>query len=307
MIDEARDILAKTGFYLSQRLDTRRISFDFVARRDDMLLVAKGLLNIDSLGRKRSQELKMIASCLEGTPLTVAQRSGSGNLEDGAIYSRFGVPTITLGTFRDFFIEGVPPFMFSAPGGLYVKLDASAIRRAREEKNISLGTLAEIAGVSRRTIQMYEEGMGATVDVALKLEEFLNEPIVQSVNPFRMTPDADEIMASWDQMSQFERDVFGHLSMLGYSIIPTIRCPFDALTRDKRVILLTGLESRQTDLSAKAKLVTNISSVVEKDSVMFVRRTMKTNIEGTPIILREELKRLRDREEILELISERKK
>lgn len=308
MIEEAREVLAKTGFYLSQELDTRRISFDFVARRDDMLLVAKVLLNLDSLGRKRSEELKMIASCLEGTPLILAQRSSSGKLEDGAIYSRFGISILSLGSFRDFFIEGVPPFMFSAPGGLYVRLDGSAIRRSREKRKISLGALAEIAGVSRRTIQMYEDGMGATVDVAFKLEQFLNEPIVQAVDPFRLVPDADKIMMSWDRFDAFERDVFGHLSMLGYSIIPTIRCPFDALTRDKEVLLLTGLEGEQADLSAKAEVVANISSVVEKDSVIFVRRlTMKHNIGGTPIIRKEELKKLKDREEMLDLISERKK
>lgn len=308
MIDEAREILAKTGFYLSQELDTRRISFDFVARRDDMLLVGKVLFNIDSLGGKRSRELKIIASCLDGTPLVLARRSGTRSLEDGAIYSRFGIPILSLGTFKDFFIEGVPPFMFSAPGGLYVKLDGSVIRRARERKSISLGTLAEIAGVSRRTIQMYEDGMGATVEVALKIEEFLNEPIVQAVNPFSMIPDADEIMMSWDQLDAFERDVFRHLSMLGYSIIPTIRCPFDALARDKKVILLTGLERRQANLSAKAKIVANISSVVEKDSVIFVRQlTVRQNIEGTPIIRKEELKKMKDRAEMLDLISERKK
>lgn len=308
MIGEAREILAKTGFYLSQELDTRSISFDFVARRDDMLLVAKVFLNIDSLGRKCSQELKIIASCLEGSPLLLGKRSGSGQLEDGAIYSRFGIPILSIGTLRDFLVEGVPPFMFSAPGGLYVKLDSSVIRKAREKKNISLGTLAEMAGVSRRAIQMYEDGMGATIEVALKLEEFLKEPIVQAVNPFRMIPDADQILMSWDQLNAFERDVFEHLSMLGYSIIPTIRCPFDALTRDKKVILLTGLERRQGDLSTKAKVVADISSVVEKDSVIFVRRlTMKQNIEGTPIIRKEELKKLRDREEMLDMISERKK
>lgn len=309
MIDEAREILAKTGFYLSQKLDTRNISFDFVARRDDMLLVAKVLLNIDSLGRKNSQELKMIASCLQGTPLLLGLRSGSGRLEDGAAYTRFGIPILSMGTLRDFFVEGVPPFMFSAPGGLYVKLDGSVIRRTREKRSISLGTLAEVAGVSRRTIQMYEEGMGATVDVALKLEEYLEEPVVQAVNPFSLIPDADQILTSWDQLNAFERDVFGHLSLLGYSIIPTIRCPFDALTRDKKTILLTGLERRSGgDLKTKAKVVANLSSVVEKDSVIFVRQlTMRHNIEGTPIIRKEELKKLKDREEMLDLISERKK
>ena len=50
------------------------------------------------------------------------------------------------------------------------------MKRLREERSISLGTLAEIAGVSRRTIQMYENGMGAMIDVAIRLEEFSTSP-----------------------------------------------------------------------------------------------------------------------------------
>ena len=44
--------------------------------------------------------------------------------------------------------------------------------------------LADVAGVSRRTIQMYESGMGAMIDAALRLEEYLDTEIIETVNPF---------------------------------------------------------------------------------------------------------------------------
>src|SRR3990170_2183524 len=162
LIDEVREVLTKTGFYLSERHDQRGLSFDVVARRDDLLLLLKVLQNVDAFSRANADELRLIATTLEGSPLVVGERSGSGPLEEGVIYSRFGVPIVSKQTFVDLFEEGVPPFLFSAPGGLYVRMDSEALRTARDRRGISLGTLADVAGVSRRTIQMYMEGMSAT-------------------------------------------------------------------------------------------------------------------------------------------------
>ncbi len=194
LVDEVRDLLAKTGFYLSERHDRRGLSFDVVARRDDLLLLLKILQNVDAFSRSNAEELRLIATTLSGSPIVIGERSGSGSLEEGVIYSRFGVPIVSKQTFVDLFEEGVPPFMFSAPGGLYVRLDAEVLRTAREERGISLGALAEVAGVSRRTIQMYMDGMSATVDIALRLEEFLGESLVVPVDPFAYTKETGEAL-----------------------------------------------------------------------------------------------------------------
>jgi len=205
------------------------------------------------------------------------------------------------------FEEGVPPFMFSAPGGLYVRMDSEALRTARDRRGISLGALAEIAGVSRRTIQMYMDGMSATVDIALRLEEFLGEPLVLPVDPFAYTRETGQILRNFEDLGRFEKDVFHKLQTLGYSVLPTVRCPFDALaTRD--TLFLTGVPTRDEKVSEKARVVSNISSVVERDAVLFVEvHTSVHTIEGTPLIEKAELRRIRDRDEIEDLIAERKK
>ena len=185
MIEAVRSVLAKSGFFVSRPLAMRGISFDVVARRDDTLLIIKILSNVDAFSKDNAEEMLTLGEALGASPLLVGERSGSGELDESIVYSRFGVPIISLTTLIDHLLEGVPPFIFAAPGGLYVKLDSNLMKRLREERSISLGTLAEIAGVSRRTIQMYENGMGAMIDVAIRLEEFLNQPIVVPVNPFQ--------------------------------------------------------------------------------------------------------------------------
>jgi putative transcriptional regulator len=307
LLEDVRQILAKTGFFLNEKTNTRGLAFDVVARRDEVLMMVKVLLNVDSFSRQGAEELRMIATTLKGAPLLIGERSSAGALEDGVIYSRSGVPILSRQTFVDFFEEGVPPFIFSAPGGLYVKLDGEALRRAREAKQISLGALAEVAGVSRRAIQMYLEGMSATIDIALRLEEFVGEPLVVPMDPFQYSSRTSELLRGFEAFERFERDVFQRLSRLGYDVLPTVKCPFEAFTKDQEIVLLTGIAGGRERADDKASIVANLARVVERDSVLFVeRRVSKMSLGGTAVIGRDELKKIRDRAKILELIEERK-
>ena len=304
---ETRTALAKTGFYLSNPHGQRGLSFDVVARRDDTLLIIKVFLNVDALSRETAQELKGIARTLEGSPLVVGERTGGGALEDGVIYSRFGVPILCRSTLIEFLEEGVPPFLFSAPGGLYVRLDPSALHRLREERGLSLGALAEIGGVSRRTIQMYLEGMAATLDVAMRLEDALRESLALPIDPFRFEDDPRAVPGAAPRLERFERELYQRLERLGYAVLPTVRSPFDALSRHQETTYLTGVGGAETTLDRKAEVVSDISRVVEKGSVMFVvRRSVRMSIRGVPVIGREELRRAKDTDDVEEMISERK-
>ncbi len=307
LIESVREVLAKTGFFLSEPHGERGLCFDFVARRDNLLLIVKVLQNVDALNKATAAELKNIARSLRGSPVVIGDRTGTGALEPGVIYSRFDVPILSRKTFLDFFEEGVPPFIYSAPGGLYVKLDTEALRVLRERGQMSLGTLAEVAGVSRRTIQMYLEGMSASIDVAARLEAFLREPIVLPMNPFEFIAGTEGAAPAAAQLQAFERELFQRLERLGYTVLPTVRSPFDGLARHEATTYLTGVESADTKLERKATIVSNIGRVVEKDAVMFVEhRTVRLSIQGLPVIAREELRKVKNRDAVEDLIAERK-
>ncbi len=307
LLKETREGFAKTGFFLSRPHGERGLCFDLVARRDDTLLIVKVLQNVDALSRETAHELKVIARALEGSPLVVGERTGTGPLEDGVIYNRFGVPILGRRTLLEFLEEGVPPFLYSAPGGLYVRLDANALRQLREDRQISLGTLADFAGVSRRTIQMYLEGMSATMEVAMRLERHLNESLVLPGDPFDFVDDESPGDAATLRLEGFERELFERLERLGYIVLRTAHSPFDALSKHESTTLLTGVGDADSALERKADIVSNISRVVEKDPVMFVlRRSLRMNIRGVAVIAREELRRAKDPDDVEEMISERK-
>jgi len=303
-----RETLAKTGFFISDPHNIRSISFDIIARRDKELLIIKALSNIDSLSGDDAEVLRILATTLGGSPMVIGLHSSSAKLDHGILYSRFGIPIISEATFHEHMLEGVPPFVYAAPGGLYVRLDGELLRKIREDRNISLGMLAEIAGVSRKAIQMYESGMGAMVEIAAKLEEYLNEPIVVPLNPFAYTLEVAKTLRTFDEFKGLNRDVFEMLKEIGYSVTPTIRCPFDALASEQDVLLLTGVEDDVKMMVRKARVVGNISRVTEKKSVIFVQQETSTeSIEGTPLITKDELRRADDADDVLELILKRER
>ncbi|MFQ5918805.1 MAG: transcriptional regulator [Thermoplasmata archaeon] len=305
LLTEARDLLSHTGFFVSEQHRSRGLSFDLAARRDDVLLLVKVLLNVDALSRDAARELKAVAYSLDAATLLVGLKSSSGALEEGVVYSRFGIPIATPATLQEFLEEGVPPFIFSAPGGLYVRLNSEVLRRVREEMGISLGQMAEVAHVSRRTIQMYLDGMSATVEAASRLEEFLSEPLVLPLDPFGFHKEEGQT-ARASPAKDFHGVIRRLLTKLGYDVLLTKRSPFDAITKDEAILFLAGMEQQERTLRQKAEVVANLSKVVERDPIMFVARREKVSLRGVPIIDAQELRKLRERGEMVELVEERK-
>lgn len=310
MIERAREVLAKAGFYLSARHNERGISFDIIARKDENLLIISVLTNADTSRPHDAKELKILADALDGSPFLLAKHGGRRPLERGVIYSRRGIPLISLETMEDLFLEGVPPYVFSAPGGFYVSIDSELLRKARKQKQISLRKMAEVAGVSRKAIQKYEDGMGVDLEVAMKMEEYLGEDLIMPLDPLDHSKDLKmEALASLEGFTEVQRFIFEALNSVGYRVIPTCHAPFEAVTSDDRSVLLSGVGNEKGEvLQRKAKIVSNLSSITEKESVFFLqKRYTKINLEGIPLIERDELKELESTRDVLDLLRERKK
>lgn len=308
LVDEVREVLSKSGFYLSKKEYQNMMPFDLIARKDDWLLVICVSVNADSSRMKNSNQMKILNDALEASPLYIAVKGGKRKLKHGVVYSRNGIPLMSPETFKDMMLEGVPPYVFSAPGGLYVKMNSDVLKKARKENKISLSKLADIAGVTRKAIQKYEEGMGADLDVALRLQDFLGEDLILPINPFDQEEYEEEYDLSLDQYSGIEKVIFESLISIGFDIMPTSKCPFEALTEDENKVLLSGVGTEEDKMvKKKAKIVSNLSDIIEKESVIFLHKTSKKMcIEGIPVIRKNELSDMEGKEEIAELMAERR-
>ena len=306
LINTTRAILAKAGFDVSSAINIRGICFDVVARLDEKVLIIKVLSNIDAFSKENADEMKTLADALGATPLVTGERSSSGGLEVGIVYSRFNISIVSNETLADLLLEDAPPFIFAAPGGLYVRLNSELLKSAREARGISLGTLAETAGVSRRTIQMYESGMGAMIDAALRIEEYLNLPVIETIDPFTFKSEEREkeerIVHRMPDLVALDQ-----LSRLGFTVSPVVKSPFDAVTRDTSTRMLTCFGDEDSKIVQKAIVASELSKIMDHFSIMIVERKKEhDSIDDTVVMSNEELKKIDAPNELTDLVASRR-
>ena len=105
LLSNIREILGSAGFAVSDPSTIRLPGFDLVARRDDTLLIIKGLANIDGLSQEVGKELRALAYLLKATPLLIGGKNGVNSLEDDVVYFRFGIQTVTVTTLKIMFLN----------------------------------------------------------------------------------------------------------------------------------------------------------------------------------------------------------
>ncbi|MFG1530409.1 MAG: transcriptional regulator, partial [Thermoplasmata archaeon] len=141
-IERIQAILGRTGFHVTGTHNIRPSSFDLVARRDSLLLLVKVLKNIDALGPDEADRLRELARLIPAVGLVVGANSGTSPLEAGVVYMRYGIPILTEETLQEYVEKGVPPFLFSSPGGIFARINGPRLRELREDRRLSLGALA---------------------------------------------------------------------------------------------------------------------------------------------------------------------
>jgi putative transcriptional regulator len=310
LLTNIREFLGDAGFSVSDPCTLRLPGFDLVARRGETLLILKVLSNIDGLSEDVAQELRAVAYLLKATPLLIGEKNGVNNLEDDVVYFRFGIQTVTTATLQNHLLEEIPVRAYAAPGGLYVNLDQEKIRRLRQEKNISLGNFAHHVRVSRRTVRMYEDGMSARIDIADRIEEMFEQTVTTPIDllkPLLMeTKQLPFYKKNQGDTKELQSEIFTLLQNIGYRVIPMDRCPFEALSKEKEKILLTCVQQYNKKLAEKAHFISSIAKITEKHAVVFTDKDIeKKNLEGTPIIGKKELRKIRDPEDVFTLILER--
>ncbi|HTP54231.1 MAG TPA: helix-turn-helix domain-containing protein [Thermoplasmata archaeon] len=318
-IERIRALLERAGYYVANTHGVRPSSFDLAARRDATLLLIKVLKNIDALDAGEASRLLELGRLFPATVLVVGQTSGASELDDGVVYTRYEVPIVSEPTLRDYLEKALPPFLYASPGGAFARIDGERLRFLRQTRGLSLGTLASVAGVSRRAIQLYEEGQGAEATVVERIEAFLDAPIVRPLELFvspaprssgktRKGGPADggglgtpPPAPTGDPL----RDgVLAQLDGMGLEVTVTVRAPFDALARTPAV-LLAGVGSLRTALH-RAEVLHGIARVAEGHAMFVVRENVhRPSIGGLAILNVTELKRHRGPEELLEDITER--
>ncbi|MFB6123037.1 MAG: transcriptional regulator [Haloferacaceae archaeon] len=311
LVGNVTAMLEDAGFVVSDRCAIRPKSFDLAARRGEDLLLVKILANIDALDGATGAEMRRLGSYLDATPMVIGLRTRDEDLDPGVVYFRHGVPVINPDTALDLFVEGVPPLIYAAPGGLYVNIDGDLLADERQDQGMSLGQLATELGVSRRTVSKYEDGMNASIDVAIQLEELFDQPFS---NPVDVLDGADEVREAepTPDAPDFDPDddhVLAVLARVGFTVHPTSRAPFKAVSEDSDQHsgnILTGHSAFTRSAEKRARIMSSLGEVTRTRSVYFTEeRAKRDSVDGTALVSAEELADLDDPDEIRDLLRDR--
>ena len=291
-------IMLLADFDVSERCNIRPRSFDLIAKKGDTLVTIKVVSHIDSITADTAWDLNLIARCLEATPLIIGERARDTDLERGVVYIRYGLFAISPETLYDYLVEGNSPMVYASPGGLYVKIKGDLLREMRERSGMSLGDLASHLGVSRRTISKYESGMGTTLEIAIRLEEVFNAPLVETndlIGYHSPEPVKPPEPVSVDILSDLER--------IGMEIYAMRQAPFQALALFNRHTILTAYGTSQKVMK-RASFIGNISQLTETFAVCIATDYKKQKKIGRTLLIGEEhLHSLEDGSELIDMIN----
>jgi len=300
LAERVEEVLRQAGFSTSDRCYLRPRSFDLAARKGNQFLFLKILSNIDGLNEQTALEVRRLAKHLLASPILVGEKTRDQYLERGAVYFRYGIPTLSLFTLADCLLDEALPLVYAAHGGLYVRIDGTRMRQLRLERGISLGALASELGVSRRTISKYEvEDMDTSVDVALKLEEIFEQELIQPVDPFHHGTVEEDKGPVTDTILRL-------LLEIGFDVVPTGQAPFNAITRLGDLVVLTGVSKFSQSMLKKARLMSSLSAVARTKSVVIVDGETKLEcIEQPALIEKRELESIDQTRDFEDLVLEK--
>jgi putative transcriptional regulator len=310
IIGKAESALRTAGFDVSERIFSRPSCFDIAVRKEDQLAFIKSHESIGSITMLDALELRTLSKHLGAASILVCEKTRHRTMEDDTIYSRYGIYAITPLTLEDIATRGNNPLVDATPGGYYVRLDSEKLKQERQKLGLSIGKLAEMTGISRRTIYGYEKGLArASVGAAYNLEYVLGIPIAQGIDVFQRPPEQDKgfLAAAKRVISMHHclRSVEHKLSKLNILVAHTRRAPFDfiAKSQKKGVNIIGGVtDGKERNLERRVEEIVSVGKVINAHPVLIAENERKNDNDDITCIRRDELEEIRDLEDLRSLL-----
>ncbi|MCW4027389.1 MAG: helix-turn-helix domain-containing protein [Candidatus Bathyarchaeota archaeon] len=307
---DAEAALHQAGFQVSRRCISRASCFDFAARDEERLVFAKVLRDIREVSRGVAAAMKSLASCFSCVSVFISDRSGEDSLRDDTVYSRYGVNVVTLKTFSDIVSRGHLPLVKASRGGYSVAMDGGKIRERRHELGLSIGKLAGMVGISRRTLYGYEREMTrASVSSAYQLEKILGATLVRTLDIFGPPSTSSSAGSSLlgdcvGVRNRLLQSILGKLTQFGLEVLPMSKAPFDFAAECPRegLRIVGGLFRRKERLlKDRVKEVLSVSRIIGV-SPLLLGEGSSTVSRDVAFLSCDDLARMRDRGELTALL-----
>ena len=298
ILDATESILERAGFQASQRCVSRSSCFDLTVRKGEQLAFLKIFTNVGNITPKDALELRTISDFFSAAPLLISSKMRGKPLEDDTVYERYNIYAITLKTLEDIICHSLQPLVEAGPGGYYVSLDGEAIRETRQKLGLSTGKLAEMMGISRRTLYGYEKSMTkSSVSAAYNLEWVLGTPLVKPIDVFEGSYQNTGFFARARRImigSRYLQAVMKKLAQINFRATPITKAPFDFVAQcseGKLKILGSVISRKEKNVEQITEEIVSVSRVVNAQPVFIT--DSKEFSTGVPCICLDDLVKIK--------------
>jgi putative transcriptional regulator len=303
----AEALLKEAGFTVSQMCCSRSSCFDYAARKNGSLIFVKTQSDIDNFAHVDLAELRSISESLSGVSFLISVKARDKPLEDDTVYSRYSVSALTLKTFENMMMREVYPLIQAGRGGYYVEIDGAAIRRRRQEMGLSVGAVAKMIGVSRRTLYGYEHGMAkASVSAAYNMISTLGIPVAKPMNVFEKPRNQHKCSFLLTARRMIEKNkllmrIFRKSQRCNVTTVK--KAPFDFVITvpDEKMRVIGGVaDNRERDLDKRVDEILSVSRIVQARPIMITEGS-KLVKRDVSCICSKDLYNIRDAEDLINI------
>ncbi|MDI6690565.1 MAG: helix-turn-helix domain-containing protein [Candidatus Bathyarchaeota archaeon] len=300
------EVLKEAGFRVSEKCCCRPSCFDYAARKNEKVIFIKFQHDIDNFSQTDSEELKLISKSVSATSVLISEKTRKKTLEDDTVYSRYNIFAVTPKTFENIILRNIHPLIQAAPGGYYVEINWEAVKRRRQELGMSVGEMAEMIGISRRTLYGYERGLAkASVSAAYNLVYTLGIPVAKSINIFEKSKEQRKCFLSRAGQAitrnKLLQKIFRKFSR--YNITAVKKAPFDfvvTVPEDKMRIIGGIANNNEKELNKRVDEIISVSKIVKAHPILITEGRKPTN-KDIACIYKEEIAKIKNPEDLIRL------
>ncbi len=167
------------------KIKRQELSYNIVAKLEsedaERKFIIKVSYNISEVSREDIIDLTVLSKITSAIPIIVGLKEGYEKLRDDVVYRRIGVVALSITAFKKV-VEGQPLRLVKDRGIIKAKVQGERLRRKREILGLSLGDVARVLHVTRKTVYEYERGtFEASERTARLLIELFGEDVLEEV------------------------------------------------------------------------------------------------------------------------------
>jgi putative transcriptional regulator len=268
IISKVERMLERSGFGTCENFGC----FDLAAKKGKNFFILKVLSNVDSLQEEHASNLRTISAELDGRALLVGEHMRKERLEDGVIYQRYDVPTISMSTLESMLVQKFKPMITRNRGGLFMEIDSVQLREKRISMGLTQEELAKKAGTTKKGIYEHErENKKASKDLVDNLESILGK--ISSPASFEPRE-----AAKTAPRGQFEEIVSKHFESIGFGTNSVYHAPFNIIVRSEEMTILSEAEEKKEKIEKILEEMISFSRLAGKPIIAITREETELEI-----------------------------